>query len=87
MELVTKASSTVCGSERRDSFIIAKIKHTKAVPSYDGMKDMINMFNLCKKLPLKCLNLNKDLLKGYLFFLNGSVGQYYGNVEVLTKEW
>ena len=41
VKLVTKASSTLCGSERMDGFIIARIKHRKAVPSYDGKKDMI----------------------------------------------
>ena len=64
----------MCGSERRDGFIIARIEHRKAGPSHDGKKDRIKMFD------------NKDLLKGYLFFLNGSDGQYYDNIELLTKE-
>ena len=45
VKLVTEASSNVCGSERRDDFFIARIEHRKAVPSYDGKKDMIKMFD------------------------------------------
>ena len=45
VKLVTEASSKVCGSERRDGFIKARIEHRKAIPSFDRKKDMIKMFN------------------------------------------
>ena len=43
---VTQASSAVCGSEKRDGFIKARIAHREVMPKFISKKDMKNMFSI-----------------------------------------
>ena len=42
---VTEAAAAVCGYERRDGYIRARVKHREIMPKFQSKKDVLRLFN------------------------------------------